>query len=476
MSFIIRISDLKRILISILMVLTVHVIQTYMSTYILLPIIIGASLYLQYTKASKYQIYIAIIVIIINNPKLGYTFASLLSCYALIAHLQSKKMKTDALGMIFTSFLALGVCSFIISQAVESNLLSLPLFTITFFSLMGVFFFYRSISIDINEKKRFFEFIIITAIVESLVAYFSYVQGVGFIQILTYESTPDEVTGTLGYAHTFGFFLFASALLATAKFLQSKKKIWIVIIPYLFFFGVLTDTKTYLIGIILPSIFLIVRWLWVKSGVTGKWILILGFGLFLYWSVPRTIKAMTPIANLMYSLYVEGRYNHKYIYISRTLDYTNRNLVQYLIGTGPGTCGSRPAISRSYDSILKYHNKFVFAILPPKTSIYTHNFLVDLYQYNYKVTSPDRSAILGDPFNSWTAIYIEFGLIGFVLLCSFFGILIYKLWCKKLLESKVALVLLIAIIIGGCVELTFEGSTAMIFTYLLCGLILSEKK
>ena len=477
MRIVFRINDIKYLLAALVVIVTIFVVQTVASSILLLPVIVALTLYfLTRPNGFEKQPYIAIAVLLIGNVLIGYTYALMLSLYICLKYMKLRKFRADKVSFIIAGFIFLAICAFLFSQVVEINLLALPLSIISFFCLLGVFFYFRSYQLSDDSKEKIINLIIFVAIVETLIAYFAYVRGAGVIQVLTFKRTPDLVTGTLGNANNFAIFLFISSFLVVVKYLKTRNLLWLLTFPYLLLYGFLADAKSFLIGIFLAGGFLFARWIWFNSGLLKRIALITISFIFLSWFIPAFTKLVRPVTDLLYEMYVVGEYNHKYLYISRALDYSNRNPIQYLIGTGPGTCGSRSANSRAYDSMHKTKDSFALTALPPKTSVYANDILVDLFQYDYAIKSRYRSALLGNPFNSWTAIYVEFGLLGFLLLCFFFTMIGFHLLKANAIEAKVVFVLLISIVIAGFVDQTFERPIPMILLYFLCGLTLPRKK
>lgn len=432
----------------------------------------------QFNKYTQYTPLIVFLSLMTGNIFVILTVSLFFSVYQLLVLIKSRSIKLSIVELSIISVFIVGLIGYSFTQFIDSNLLALPLYFITFFSLL--FTFYRLISLGITEDqyRKLKYFILFSAIIQIGFAYIDYIGSVGFLNILTFKSTPDEVKGTLGNANNFAILCYTAAFLVmpdVRKNLQLKNIFNIFLMLFFLAFAIVADAKTYLAGFIFGGGLLYV--LYAFKHYSKLWLTILSILIVLAtaYLVPKVLKLSEPITELFYNMYVEGEYNHKYIYITRAFSLDNRSGFQYVFGTGPGTCGSRAANARAYNSLYKTEDSFTLSFLPPKTSKYADAILVDLYQYKYAIEAKFRSALLGNPFNSWAAFMIEFGLIGFMLMHILFFSLLIHVFRSKSNYSICAFLLISSLYTASWIDQVFERPFPMIFMYLICAVALSKK-
>ncbi|MEP2303922.1 MAG: hypothetical protein ABJI10_05460 [Ekhidna sp.] len=329
--------------------------------------------------------------------------------------------------------------------------------------------------------NKFVHYIIIICLIQVLIAYFSYVLPTGFSNIIfRRDATPDQVKGTFYSANSFGFLCLVSACMTYFKILNAKVgSIYLALFILFMAFSFLADVKSILIGLVGGLTLLTLIRVYIKSNTLRRVFLIVIVFTFSLASMSFLERALKPIVPVLMT-YVDGENNHKYLYMKRTFEGQGRNWLQYLIGTGPGTCGSRAANSRAYDSMYKKEGSMTLSFLPAKTSPFAEKILVDLYQYDYAVNSRWRSALLGNPFNSFTAIFIEFGLVGFLFFMIFhFKALILALKLELFSPNYKALttatfLTISSLMVMGWMDQSYEQPFPMFILMTLSGITISK--
>lgn len=116
--------------------------------------------------------------------------------------------------------------------------------------------------------------------------------------------------------------------------------------------------------------------------------------------------------------------NHKYVFLERAFDEIPNAYDSWVLGTGPGTVGSRASNIRAYDTMYKTDAKLemISRVLPAYTSPPARAYFSDLYQEGFATTSTYRSATLSQPFSSLISLLVETGVGGFLV---FAGVLFH---------------------------------------------------
>lgn len=151
-----------------------------------------------------------------------------------------------------------------------------------------------------------------------------------------------------------------------------------------------------------------------------------------------------------------------------------------MIGTGPGTLGSRAANSRAYDTLAKKKGRRVPAFIPAFTSTPAKQFLVDLYLSEFALRSGSRSALLTQPFAGVATIIAELGYVGFALyLAVVLGFIVLLIQRKDHHESSAAVatsVAILAFLFYSILENAQERPQLGGVLFLLAGLLLAATR
>lgn len=431
-------------------------------------------------KRPLWQARIGILILCGGSDVMAYVYCALLMLQAVIVTNQRRHtFRITKFTLPLWLFISLALSSWMINQIEEVNLLALPLWALSFLSPLGVFFYFRKWPLSEANLHRFTVFLASVGILQCIASYIDYIGGVGFGAIWAFAETPDGVKGTFKSATDFGYFLleifvWCYAIISTHKFLAKNTVIALIagVITLLFIYT--ADAKTilgsFVIGI-LTVIFLFYRWR-LRDRATKIIVLFILGALILG---PMAVQYIMKSFDLVYVHYLEGEKNNKIQFMERAIDPSNRSMAHWLIGYGPGTCGSRSANARAYDILYKDKssdaNK-IKEIFPAHSSKCTRRFLADLYDWHYAETASGRSALLGNPFNSWTAIWFELGILGFFMWSSvFIKILTLSRSMYQIGDNphrQIALITginVVAVSVAGLITQQIESPMAMFFLW-----------
>lgn len=350
---------------------------------------------------------------------------------ALLAALQMLSAKPEKLAIshhnaMLLVFISLAMLSSLLNQIVTLNVVALPLWAVSFLAPFGIYFYFRHWPLSTPLLSRFMAFMIVVAFAQCFVAWVDYIKGTGFRAVWSYAVTPDFVTGTFRNAPEFGIYLlqcatiFIAVLMSTKLLTKTTIKAFLLLAFILVFIHT-SDSKTqlYAFGIGWLSI-LIIYWKWQWNDRATKWI-IAGLFVAIIAGPALAMKAIDKY-NSIYIDYLKGDKAAKLIYMKDAMDPRNRPFFHWLAGYGPGSCGSRVSNMRAYDTLPKNRQSDahqVKGLVPAHSSECTKQFLVPVWSWEYAERSKHRSALLGNPFNSWTALWFETGVVGVALWAVF---------------------------------------------------------
>gem|GEM_PF-5873266 len=382
----------------------------------------------------------------------------------------------------------------------RTDLLSFPLFIFSFWSPM-IFL----LLIERNNYKKMRTFLEIVILAEMLI--------VVFFQALRLDFMPgDYAKGTTSSAHWIGF----CAVWLMYGYILHKKfsflNVLIVLLAGLALF--LSDAKTVLASVIIyfPIGAIILRKVLKNNKACLKFVMfvaiisvILFTDLFMdrlvrknnffqkRHSVRKNMLDMSAknntqgkyLSSLMevgkkYSpakfidLYINGQMNHKYLFIRRGLDYLKQNNL-LLIGTSPGTLGSRASNIRARDVLYKPEGP-KGRFLKTYSSQATKEVYDGLFTEDYHERASIYINILSLPFSSFFSFLFENGLIGMLalLLCIF--VLVRQFFICGGIYSIESIFLIFLVFSWGTLDTVWERSFLMGLFYLLISINLKFVK
>ncbi len=433
-----------------------------------------------------------IIFVLCGSSSIGAALycASLMMLMALQAlSSKSANLNISRQDIMLVLFVGLAIISWALNQFVSINIVALPLWSLSFLVPLGVYFYFRRWPLSAIQLSHFMVFMIAVAFAQCFVAWIDYIKGIGFQVIWSYAMTPDFVTGTFRNAPEFGVYLlqvatFFISILISSKLLTKTTIKTIPLLAFILIFIHTSDSKSQLYAFIGGWLaILIVFWKWRWNDKATKWI-VSGLLVTAVLGPPMAVKVLDKY-NTVYSDYLEGDKAAKIIYMKDALDPSSRSFFHWLAGYGPGSCGSRASNMRAYDTLPKNRDSDahqVKSFIPEYSSECTKQFLVPVWDQEYAENSKYRSALLGNPFNSWTAIWFEMGLLGVAFWLILMAALLAtarKIYLKSLgiyrLVSMLAGVNIVAICVIALITQAFEDPKLMMFLWFFIAHTISTK-
>jgi hypothetical protein len=463
------------------------------------PLLVLFSLFLAYIlffQKPVLQIKAILLCLFMPSEYLGFVIFLLVAAKIIF---QKRFKKSTCLNLILLFF---GYAFFIYTLSnifIEINLLSLPFWAVTFFSHLLIFIYIYQMVISKEERLEIFNYL-------KLIIWAQIVPILFFMVINSAFKPSDSFKGSLYNAHYLGFMFILLLLFHIARAVENWKDILnfkyaavgLIILSIIF----LADAK----GILLC--FAVALFLY---------ILVRNIGLFFFGAINKYIKKREVVysvlfvicllffSNITNMVYFYGKYilrksisytkviekrgifpeeSHKAIFYKRVFKELPKKYSS-LLGTGPGTLGSRAANSRAYDTLAKKEGEKVPGFIKPFTSRPANKFLVDLYQEDFAHTASSRSAMLTWPFSGYATILGELGYIGLAIFLLIPVYLIYLLFKKEqrkdtaveIKEYSLGLQILIVIFLVMLVFDNFQERPIVVYTtYVLAAVLIAPDK
>jgi len=411
-----------------LIVCLIFVVGEVSSEFILLPVIFVAASYFHTKRRTFYQFNLSLLVLCTSAEAIIYFYGILLLFLFAVSFIYDpSKLNKLYFDRRLSLFFLLGLFGYLATQFVEVNVFSFPLYLVSILPPLAGYFYFSTNRLDKAERNKIVLGLLVICFTQALIAFFDYIIWKGVLNVLLREATPDNVKGTFKSAPDLTFF-FLLSLFLSFNFIQFKNKIiYLAVGAFVLMVAILASARFYFLvffasyGLLISVLdFFIVH----KNKLFNRTVSVLAISIV----ISTIVINFDDIYDGFLSVYVIGRYNNKVVFYQRALDTDNRNVFQYLMGTGPGTIGSRSSNLRAYDTLYKKAEKkndattrtSLPSFIPPFSSYWTRNYLADLYEEDYAEAAGFRSALLGNPFNSAVAIFFEFGVVGFILYTSIF--------------------------------------------------------
>lgn len=457
--------------------LAISVAILALPTAVLYLVVAVATVYFCFKKNVFDLLVLGIYSILMKGETTFFVFSSIILALQIVFFLSGKYVITTTRPIRKTYKYFVGYLFFLyfFQLFVFGNILSFPLFAITFLSPMAIMFYLWRVGQGDFNKARFLETAMHLAIAQATIAIFQAI-SIGVFKILNRPTLGDFVRGTASNSNYLTFVMFAAILPYLVGYFRVKKRDLTAVFFGFFFLIVfiLNDSKTYLFAFAL-AILIYQVFFSGSLGSSGKrrfkraYLILCSTIIFLL-GIGKVTDFMHETSDKYYE-YIFGKFNAKYEYYARTLSTKTRSGFEYVMGTGPGTNGSRAGNALAYDVLYKKSNTFSLpSFIPPFSNRFTRKYISNLYTWEYAEASSSRSALLGNPFNSFCANYVEFGIVGFVLFLVFYYSLIKNLNRRDSVIAKAAIILLISNFLIAFLDPTFERPAQVFPTYLLCGI------
>ncbi len=437
-------------------------------------------------RASLWQARLGILSLCCGSDIYIDAFALLLLVLSALSFLEPKRCWRIPYWLLpFALLLMLAVVSGLFNQGQNLNLLALPLWLTSFAASFGFYSYFVRYPLTPGSMGRICFFIAALILLEIAYAWHEAIRPLGFTPFFNYPGLGDQVTGTLRGSTDFALLLMSGATLGTgylyrSAMLERPTGLLVLFVGGSFFFARIADAKTVILSyIIVISVVFLLNSRWRLSRPETKY----RFALLLCLVVLArpVLHRVQDKYQAVYFQYVTGAYNKKRLFLQRAASADNRSPVYWLLGYGPGRCGSRAANMRAYDTLYKSENSETHklkGIFSARTSACSRRFLLDLHTPEYAAQVHLRSALLGSAFSSWAALWFETGLFGTLIWLFFLGGVFFRArrLYPRLPKSGQALAFSVqtyagVIVLSGFITQAFERGLLMVMFWFLLALL-----
>ena len=246
---------------------------------------------------------------------------------------------------------------------------------------------------------------------------------VPLLRTLLGDLNPDVTTGTTQSAHHLGVAMVLAAALLVSLTLATGRRATLLVLACLYVF-LMTDSKHVIISALVPGAVYVAIVVW--PGLTParrRAARFAGLALLLTAGPYLGVRIGRFIVDGIWKPYMTlATINPKAQLILRTANLLGRNNLQTWIGHGPGSYATRAATIRATDVLFKEADRLP-SFIPPHTGDAYRSVAYDLYTSDVAGQAKYRSGALTNPFSSLVGVLAEYGLAGSIVVAGFFFVL-----------------------------------------------------
>jgi hypothetical protein len=370
----------------------------------------------------------------------------------------------------------LSIFSFLLDQFKETNILSFPIYIVTFFLptiLYGIAYNYSD-RIDIKELFNFFNSIVLA------------LYAVIYLQILIYGiKDPDIITGGTAHPHFAAVFISISFLISVFAYktpdLQDYKwKRWTIILLYLptmYFIDAKYILMWVIVSVVLTVYFFILnKWMHRLVFIGSITAVLLSLFLNPNFNLPISHVAVESEDFRLNDLNNRFKTTQKYEMIANLISLPKNDMQVFLIGAGPGTFLSQASNLR----MPKKGNEY-FATLGGQTIKVSKFFAPNISWVKKKygkffLKQPLSSSAFSDWRSSYLNMVFELGITGLIVyilfyLMHFIHAIKFKIVNNRKYSSIILAALSIIFLLLPFMELWSEYHNYLIVSMTFLGLL-----
>lgn len=347
----------------------------------------------------------------------------------------------DALDVAFFATLGWSILSWLANLGVETDLWSLPVYALTFWAPWIILMVGRADAWSASEaetaRRVWWALLLVQlapALMKPLVAgpIAAYLVPALPLELIGIRlpgreavvAAADSTFGTMLSAHHLGVLLVIGlTYLATWWLLERRRDLVLLGLP-LAFVLLMADAKHVLLtaAVVVMPLLLMLAWAHLSRAARRALVvglLVLGLGLA---AQARRLVLEVGEAGLWRPIIGLIGFNPKVQLVARTYALMADGGLQTWVGFGPGAYASRAASSRATEVLYKEGGRLP-AVIPAHTAPSYGSTVYDLYTAEIATTTRFRSGMLTNPFSSLIGIVAEHGVVGTILLVTFFVVL-----------------------------------------------------
>jgi hypothetical protein len=414
-----------------------------MPTSVALPILLAVAAGIVMAGRARLLILLPLISAFLPSAELGFVAYLLALGYFILVYGGSRLVRPlDALDWALLAVLLWTLMSWLVNLGDQTDLWSLPVFTLTFLAPWLLLFVARAAAWSPSDLVAItgtyaalaasqLAPALIKPIVLRMPEAFSVpliplqVTKVALIRnFLAAGDASDMTSGSTPSAHHLGIALLLFAVFLVALNAAGPRRVLTWLLAVVVFVFLMTDSKHVMLSAVPAGILFgaIVVW----PAIAARWRRVIGvLGLIVAVTIGPllAVRAARIVVDGLWRPYIVlAKINPKVQLVLRTTQLLGQGTLNTWIGYGPGSYATRAATIRATDVLFKEAQRLP-DFIPPYTSPAYRSVAYDLYTADIVATAQFRSGALTNPFSSLIGIVGEYGLAGSVVVAIFLWML-----------------------------------------------------
>jgi hypothetical protein len=408
-----------------------------------LPVLLAAAAGLVLSGRARLLILLPLMSAFLPSAELGFAAYLLALGYFLLVYGGARLVRPlDALDWSLLAVLLWTLVSWLVNLGDQTDLWSLPVFTLTFLAPWLLLFVARAAAwspADLATIATTYAALVVSQLapvfLKPIVLRMPEAFAVPLIPLqvsrvalignfLAAGNASDLTSGTTPSAHHLGVALLLFAVFLVALNAAARRRTLVLLLAAVLFAFLMTDSKHVIISAVPAGLLFAAIVLWPVLApplrrALGVSALVVGVTAG---PVLAVRAAHIVVDGLWRPYFVLAKINPKVQLVLRTGELLGRGNLDTWIGYGPGSYATRAATIRATDVLFKESQRLP-EFIPPFTSPAYRSVAYDLYTADIVATAQFRSGVLTNPFSSIVGILGEYGLAGSVVVAVFLWML-----------------------------------------------------
>ncbi|MGE5092886.1 MAG: hypothetical protein ACM3OH_12030 [Bacillota bacterium] len=408
-----------------------------------LPILLAVAAGIVLAGRARLLILLPLISAFLPSPELGFVAYLVALGFFLLVYGGARLVRPlDALDWALLAVLLWTLMSWLVNLGDQTDLWSLPVFTLTFLAPWLLLFTARAAAwspADLGAITVTYAALVTSqlapAFLKPIVLRMPEAFSVPLIPLqvtkvalirnfLAAGDASDMTSGTTPSAHHLGIALLLFAVFLVALNAASRRRVLVWLLAAVVFVFLMTDSKHVILSAVPAGLVFAAIVLW--PALAARWRRVLTVaGVIVAVTVGPllAVKAARILVDGLWRPYIVlAKINPKVQLVMRTGELLSHGSLDTWIGYGPGSYATRAATIRATDVLFKEAQRLP-DFIPPYTSPAYRSVAYDLYTADIVATAQFRSGVLTNPFSSLIGIVGEYGIAGSAVVALFLWLL-----------------------------------------------------
>ncbi len=408
-----------------------------------LPVLLAAAACIVLSGRTRLLVLLPLVTAYLPSAEIGFVAYLLSLGYFVLVYGGARIVRPlDALDWALLAVLLWTLTSWLANLGDQTDLWSLPVFTLTFLAPWLLLFVARAAAWSAGEIGA----IVVTAaalaasqlapaLIKPITAGMPEAYSVPLIPLqvtrvalirnfLAAGEASDLTSGSTPSAHHLGIALMLFAVFLVALNVGARKRTHAGLLAVVVFVFLMTDSKHVILSAVPPGLIFGAAVVW--PALARRWRRFLGWGALIVAVTVGPVLAVRAARIVIDGLWrpyiVLAKINPKVQLVLRTGQLLGRGDLDTWIGYGPGSYATRAATIRATDVLFKEAQRLP-DFIPSWTSPAYRSVAYDLYTADIVATAQFRSGALTNPFSSVIGIVGEYGIAGSAVVAIFLGLL-----------------------------------------------------